>query len=299
MVGDILRASGDISSTYPLTEVVSLFQENFSNIDIPDGEAASRQRSWDDIVSTTALSGLLENSNQVHRARLLASSSPHSGAWLNATPIASLGLHLDSPAVQTAVALRLGARICQAHPCRCGLTLVDELGHHALSCRRSFGRHPRHANINDVVKRGLAAACIPSRLEPTDTSTQDNSRPDGVTLFPYSQGKSLSWDSTCVDTFCASAVGATAASPGAAADRAERDKRLKYSNITDRYIFEPIAVETSGVLGSSTTIFLRGLGKRITAQTGDKRETRWLIERVSLAVVRGNAASIMASSRLD
>ena len=39
-----------------------------------------------------------------------------------------------------------------------------------------------------------------------------------------------------------------------------------------------------GVLGTSILTFLRQLGKRITAQTGEKREAAWLLERISLAV---------------
>ena len=110
------------------------------------------------------------------------------------------------------------------------------------------------------------------------------------------RGKSMCWDSTCVDTFSMSAVHDTAISPGAAANRAEQWKRDKYASLADRYLFEPVAIETSGVLGTSTSAFIRGLGMRITARTGDKRETRWLLERLSIAVVRGNAASILATS---
>ena len=33
--------------------------------------------------------------NQVHKARLLAASSPHTGHWIQAMPSPSLGLHMD------------------------------------------------------------------------------------------------------------------------------------------------------------------------------------------------------------
>ena len=237
---------------------------------------------------------MLHPANQVHRARLLAASSSHSGSWLSATPIPSLGLHLDDSSVQVGVALRLGAPVCEAHLCRCGHR-VDALGHHGLSCRYSAGRLPRHANLNDVVKRALASAGIPSWLEPVGLDRGDGRRPDGVTVFPYHRGRSLCWDSTCVDTFSASSVLDTAISPGAAATRAEARKRDKYAGLMDRYLFEPVSVETMGVFGASTVPFIRGLGRRIVAQTGDKRETRWLFEKISLVVVRGNAASVFAT----
>ena len=45
--------------------------------------------------------------------------------------------------------LRLGTAICGPHSCqRCG-SAVDELGRHALSCRRSEGRHQQHAALNE------------------------------------------------------------------------------------------------------------------------------------------------------
>ena len=116
-----------------------------------------------------------------------------------------------------------------------------------------------------------------------------------MTVFPYSHGKCLTWDATCVDTFASTSVVDCAVVPGSAASTAEERKREHYRNITDRYHFEPVAVETTGVLGPSTTAFLKRLGKQVSAVTGDKRETSWLMERLSLAVVRGNAASILAT----
>ena len=229
---------------------------------------------------------------------MLAASTPYAGAWLNTTPIPNLGLHLDDSSVRVAVALRTGAQLCEPHPCRCGRR-VDRLGHHGLSCRYSAGRLPRHSNLNDVVKRALATAGMPSWLEPVGLDRGDGRRPDGITVYPYSQGKSLCWDATCVDTFSVTSVIDAAVSPCVAATRAEERKRALYSGLTDRYIFEPVAVETTGALGSSTLNFLKRVGKRVSAQTGEKRETAWLFERISLAVVRGNAASVLATGRLD
>ena len=79
------------------------------------------------------------------------------------------------------------------------------------------------------------------------------------------------------------------------ASAAEARKREHYRGLMDRYYFEPIAVETTGVLGPSTSTFLRRLGKQVSAATGDPREVAWLRERISLAVVRGNAASVCAT----
>ena len=294
LVSSILGHAGLAPDPLYTQAALDNFGQLYGGPDLPSGEGLFRQRDWDGIACRHRLDSLLQPSSQVNRARLLAASSPYSGAWLNATPVPSLGLHLSDAAVQVGVALRLGAPVCEPHLCRCQ-RWVDIFGHHGLSCRYSAGRLPRHANLNDVVKRALASAGIPSWLEPVGLDRGDGRRPDGVTVFPYYQGRSLCWDSTCVDTFCSSAVVDSAIAPGAAATRAEMRKREKYAGLADRYLFEPVSVETTGVLGASTAPFIRGLGRRITAQTGDRRETRWLFERLSLAVVRGNAASVLAT----
>ena len=125
----------------------------------------------------------------------------------------------------------------------------------------------------------------------------DGRRPDGMTIIPYKNGKSLVWDSTCTDTFAATNINHSALQPGYAANLAEANKRQKYATLMDRYFFEPIAVETTGVLGNSTRILLKELGKRMAAETGDAREGAWLRQRISFAVARGNAQSIIATVR--
>ena len=224
---------------------------------------------------------------------MLASSS-HTGAWLQALPIPELGLHVDDEVIRTSVALRLGAKVCEPHICRCGAQ-VDTLGLHGLACLKSAGRWPRHSNLNDIIKRGLEQAWVPAALEPPGLCETDARRPDGVTLYPFSNGLSLTWDATCADTFCQTNIGETAHSPGAAATEAEKRKRNHYSDLASRYRFEPVSVETTGVFGQSTDKFLAELGKRITARTGEKRETEWLRQRISVAIIRSNTASIKAT----
>ena len=45
-------------------------------------------------------------------------------------------------------------------------------------------RLPCHVNLNDVTERGLAAAGVPSWLEPVGLYIGDGRRPDSVTVFP-------------------------------------------------------------------------------------------------------------------
>ena len=234
-----------------LEEAVSAFQE-LTGLDrhhLPAGDHASVQRAWDTLASTVTRDRLLNSANQVHRARLLAACEPHTAAWIQAVPVSNLGLHLDDETVRVTVAMRLGASICEPHNCHsCGRP-VTPLGLHGLSCSKSAGRHSRHAHLNDVVLRSLSRAGFPAVLEPVGLDRGDGRRPDGLTVFPFREGKCLTWDVTCVDTFADTVLVQSALAPGAAARQAEERKRQRYAELSQRYIFEPIALETSGVYG--------------------------------------------------
>ena len=95
-----------------------------------------------------------------------------------------------------------------------------------------------------------------------------------------------------MDTFAPSIVSSSASEAGAAAAAAEARKLQRYADISKSYHFVPVAVETAGTLGQAGTAFLRELGHRLMQETGDKRELGWLIQRISVAVMRGDSASI-------
>ena len=76
---------------------------------------------------------------------------------------------------------------------------------------------------------------------------------------------------------------------GAAAEMAATRKEEKYVNLGARYIFEPIAVETSGVFNESARHLLDDLGRRISENTGEARETSFLYQRILILVQRFNA----------
>ena len=122
----------------------------------PSGTAARVQKSWDMCKVVKTAESLLENApDDMARARLLAVSTKESGAWLHALPISSVGLRMDDNTVRVAVGLRLGSTLCRPHTCQhCGAD-VNHLATHGLSCKKSEGRHHRHAAINDILYRAL------------------------------------------------------------------------------------------------------------------------------------------------
>ena len=266
--------------------------------DVPTGSDQLKQKAWDSVLAQQNQRKLLSESNQFSRARLLSAAAPESGAWLHSTPAATLGTLLDRETLRIAIALRVGADVCIPHRCKCG-SVADSKGYHALTCKFSAGRHPRHTVLNDTVRRALLSAGIPSLTEPIGVDRGDGKRPDGITLYPFSKGMSLAWDATCVNTFAESHVLSAATSAGAAAREAEDNKRKKYVDLQRRFHFEPLAFETTGACGPSTKLFVRDLGARITSTSGDRRETAWLWQRLALAIVRGNAASVLLTTDSD
>ena len=61
------------------------------------------------------------------------------------------------------------------------------------------------------------------------------------------------------------------------------------------YQFCPFAVETLGTFGESALRLVNELGKRLHLCTGENRSRSFLIQRISIAIQRGNAASIIAT----
>jgi hypothetical protein len=157
------------------------------------------------------------------------------------------------------------------------------------------GRHFRHAVINNIIQHSLAAANIPSRLEPSGLARSDGKRPDGITISPWEKGRTLIWDATCVDTFAASYVDMADKSAGSVAAMAEDRKKKIYEALAAFHCFVPIAIETSGVFGPETKCFLTSLSSRIRALTHDDMAYCHLAQRLSVAVQKGNTLSVRGS----
>ena len=153
---------------------------------------------------------------------------------------------------------------------------MSQLRTHGLSCRSSEGRHPRHAAINDIIRRTLSSAESPTRLEPPGLLRSDGKRQDGMTLVPWISGRPLVWDATCSDTFAVSYRSQATSGAGCVAALAEVGKEAKYSYLPTTYQFQPVANETSGAVGPSTRVFLKDLGKRVRREIGEVMATPYL-----------------------
>ncbi|XP_065902584.1 uncharacterized protein [Dysidea avara] len=88
------------------------------------------------------------------KARLLSVSSSESGTWLGALPVPSLGTKLDNEPLRIALGLCLGVPIIVKHT-------------------HSGGRIPRHAAVNETIRRALVSGVVPAVLEPVSVCRND------------------------------------------------------------------------------------------------------------------------------
>ena len=297
LISHILPASLQSLPIPHLDTAVSLWSHGHDNPP-PTGTAACSQKTWDtSVVSTTAESLLESAPDDITRARLLAVSTKESGAWLHALPISSLGLRMDDNTVRVAMGLRLGSTLCRPHTCQhCGAN-VDQRATHGLSCKKSEGRHYRHGAINDIIHRALTTARILSRLEPSGLVRTDGKRPDGVTMIPWKNGKPLVWDATCPDTFAPSYRYQATSRAGVVADLAEEKKTVKYTSLGAGYSFTPVTIESLGAMGKKSLAFVKELGHRVRQCSGEVKARAYLLQRLSVAVQRGNAVSVLGTVR--
>ena len=56
-----------------------------------------------------------------------------------------------------------------------------------------------------------------------------------------------------------------------------------------------MAIETTGAIGPQSLEFLKELGQRLRQVSGESNSTTYLLQRLSVAVQRGNAASVLGS----
>ena len=136
-----------------------------------------------------------------HRLACLSSATqPNSGAWIKCLLSTAVGTLLDNESSRIAISQHLGVPVCAPHKCRCG-AIVHRYGLHPLSCRFSAGRLPRHSALNDIIKRALSSTGFNAVLEPVGHDRGDGKRPDSTTVLPFSIGRCLIWDCTCVNYF--------------------------------------------------------------------------------------------------
>ncbi|ESO01798.1 hypothetical protein HELRODRAFT_160965 [Helobdella robusta] len=202
------------------------------------------------------------------------------------------GTRLDDSCVRVSLGLRLGLPILTEYVCLCGAN-VEPLGYHGLSCRLGPDRQARHSTMNDFLVRCFQRANIPPIKEPTGLMEEGSLRPDGYTISPWAQGRSLAWDVTFPHTMAERYINLTSQEAGAAALRAADFKNSKYAALAESKIFQPVCIETFGPTDAQTQSFLNELCSRIVEVSGDPLNKSYVKQSFSILLQKYNSFCIL------
>ena len=136
---------------------------------------------------------------------------------------------------------------------------------------------------------------LPCHLEPTGLYRDDGKRPDGATVVPWKRGKVLVWDATCPDTLAPSHSSLAIRESGAVAADTEYRKRQKIC-ILRTLIFLFHLRWRLGVFGVEARSLFKDIGRHITTATQDPLSHEYLVQRIAVAVQRGNAAAVLGTT---
>ena len=103
------------------------------------------------------------------------------------------------------------------------------------------------------------------------------------------------WDVTIRDTLAPSYISESSKKSRSIADKAERFKHNHYRRLKENYLFTPLAFESLGCMGPETKKFVEKLGSLMKAASGETRSTDYLLQKISIAIQRGNAACILGT----
>ena len=170
---------------------------------------------------------------------------------------------------------------------------MDAFGIHGLSCYFSNVRHSRHAVINDIIKRSLNSVTIPCHIEPARLYRSVGKRPDGASVLTWKGERVLVWDATCPDTLAPSHLSMAVKEAGAVTHDAEYRKKQKYSHLDYYHYFVLVAIETLGALRDEARAFLKEVGRCIQLATEDNLPHHYLLQCISVAMQRRNAAAVL------
>ncbi|KAL5505640.1 hypothetical protein EMCRGX_G007104 [Ephydatia muelleri] len=140
---------------------------------------------------------LFHSATLTDRARLLSVSSPHTSAWLSITPSPRLNLHLEPAEFQVALKWWLGIPVVRGQSCpHCPSFVLDDFGHHSLSCKHGGDVVSRHNKLRDVFLDFCQRACLGPRLEMGCGAgyTNPQSRPADVLVPNWDLGKPAAFD---------------------------------------------------------------------------------------------------------
>jgi hypothetical protein len=265
----------------------------------PEGALASTQQVISHTLDQHQVKLLQEVlTDERDKARVNSVGMLRAGDWLNAAPVRALGLHLRPKEFTAAVKYRLGIPVYpSADPCiACGED-SDKFGDHAIGCGKEGERIYRHNVIRDAIYETAKQASLAPAKEQSALLPGSQAKPADVYIPGWANGRDAALDVTVVSSLQKELKKRAAAEVGSAAVRRHSDKMTKYFRDCDRegIQFFPIVVEALGGWHSDAAAAVSKLARQLASHTGREEEetTRYLFQRLSLLLMRGNAALIL------
>src|SRR6218665_1245678 len=103
-----------------------------------------------------------------------------------------------------------------------------------------------------------------------------------------SRWQKTGWGDACAASYITHQSGEGESAAVLAANR----KILKYEGLPSSFIFQPVAMETMGRYNPSALAFIGEIGRRTYEITGDRRETTFLFQRLSICIQRYNLVAL-------
>ena len=236
-----------------LNDALSHFSQNVGEADMLTYEQVKHetQKSLSFRVDSFLHQELLERTTSDRdRARLGSLGLKNAGAWLNAVPNASLGLHLRPQEFRVSILYRLGIPLfMEEGPCPACSTLSDVYGDHAISCGSSGERIARHNLLRDAVFHSAATAHLAPLREEKALLPQTDLRPADV-LVPHwgPGGRDLAIDVSVVNPLRLDLAARSANEAGHGLKTAYNLKWRKYGEACDEegISFCPFIIDTFG-----------------------------------------------------
>ena len=282
-----------------LSSVISIYSQKAGQELVVESLISAKQKDLSNLIDKHNLSTLLSSAQgQREIARLNSVGLPKAGAWLQAIPSKSLGLHLRNREMKVSLSYRLGLNVfAVAGPCGACVTMnSDRLGDHAIACGSQGERILRHNSMRDILfQTALQAGLCPAKEEQALIPGK-NYRPADVFLPNWRNGRSTCVDITIVSSLQQALVEKAADSPGAALEHALQRKNNQSKEDCEREGLEFLAmpVEVLGGFAKQSVEVVERLGRQLARQTGGdiSKVINHLFQRLSIILMKYNSALI-------
>ena len=257
----------------------------------------TNQRTLSGLIDSKCLDDLVESSNVVDKARLIACAMPHANAWIRALPI-----HQNKfSSLQWSISMKrwLGIpffnqdALCPA----CQIQVMDIFGHHACVCPVKGDRIKRHNIIRDILFDFCSSAAWAPVKEKAFLFAGSAERPADIFIPNYSCGKSLVLDNAVTCPLQHKYVVNAAQSAGFACnDYADEIKSKSFESRVQEegFLYLPAVFESFGGFSRDLPDFFLKLTKSISTRFDEPQFIicKALYEKLSCALMKSIASSI-------